>query len=54
MEIVFIGGPLHDEAINDIKQNTKGAIWYSADIFQKKLLKGLEKSAVPERIEKKN
>ncbi|MCU6695828.1 glycosyltransferase [Laedolimicola ammoniilytica] len=50
MEIVFIGGPLHDEAINDIRQNTKGAIWYSADIFQKKLLKGLEKSNVKHYI----
>ncbi len=44
MEIVFIGGPLHDEAKDDICHNTKGAVWYSADIFQKKLLKGLEKN----------
>ena len=42
MEVVFIGGPLHEEAMNEIIQNTKGAIWYSADVFQKKLLKGID------------
>lgn len=41
MEVVFIGGPLHEEAMDEIVQNTKGAIWYSADVFQKKLLRGI-------------
>lgn len=42
MEVVFIGGPLHEEAMDEIAQNTKGAIWYSADVFQKKLLRGID------------
>lgn len=41
MKVLFIGGILPHEDLKNIEVNTKGEIWYSADIHQKKMIRGL-------------
>ncbi len=46
MKILFIGGVFAKENENEIIQNTKTYVEYSANIFQEKLIKGFRENNV--------